>query len=58
MEKLPPDPTAGWRYDYVRDDLDSFTLTSCLENKSDATGETGSISGVDGCTWVYKLKQQ
>jgi len=54
MTRLPKDPQAI-DYRYIQTDSDNFTLTACLENKSDDKG----ISDTSGwCTssWVYQVK--
>lgn len=60
MEPLPKDPKSGWNYRYERLNLDSYTLTACLENKSDSSGKvvpagyTGLVCETD---WMYEVKQ-
>lgn len=56
MSTLPDDPLADVTYYYTRVDLDNFTLSACLENKSDDKGVTDA-----GATWcptkfVYTVK--
>lgn len=60
MEPLPKDPKSEWNYRYERLNLDSYTLTACLENKSDSSGKTVP-TGYTGLTcptnWMYEVKQ-
>lgn len=59
MPAVPDDPIPAKDYVYARIDLDSYTLTACLENKSDEDGEDDSGSGM-GCDsgWMYQVKQE
>ncbi|MBI2590669.1 MAG: type II secretion system protein [Candidatus Blackburnbacteria bacterium] len=60
MDPLTKDPKSEWNYRYERLNLDSYTLTACLENKSDGTGKA-MPAGYAGLTcstsWMYEVKQ-
>lgn len=59
MEKVPDDPVPGQSYLYALGaDTDTYTLSACLENLSDATGEAITIPGWDcPSNWVYQVEQ-
>ena len=61
MSKVPNDPLPGQAYTYAPDAAnDTFTLTACLENKSDAkcdkdaSGNIIACSGDSGCRYSVK----
>ncbi len=61
MEALPKDPLPGGAYMYILDSADdTFTLSACLENKSDdrcdkSGGQIVSCTGgADGCLYTIK----
>lgn len=58
MSALPKDPS-GQSYFYQQGtDTDSYTLSACLENTSDTSGKTISISGWTCSTdWVFQVSQ-
>lgn len=46
MKTVPQDPLPGQTYSYILDSLnDSFTLSTCLENKSDASCRSVTVPG-------------
>lgn len=58
MQTLPDDPVSTQSYVYVRSDLDTYTITACLENASDEDGQTDEGSGVDcDSDWIYQIGQ-
>lgn len=57
MQTLPEDPISTQAYVYSQTDLDSYTLTACLENQSDEDGQAE--SGVDcESDWMFQVSQQ
>ena len=55
MSTLPKDPLSSQAYSYAQVDLDTYTLTACLENSSDEDGVTE--SGIDcASNWMYQIK--
>jgi len=55
MSTLPKDPLSSQAYSYVQVDLDTYTLTACLENSSDEDGLAE--SGIDcASNWMYQIK--
>ena len=55
MSTLPKDPLSSQSYQYVQIDLDTYTLTACLENASDEDGVAE--SGIDcASNRMYQLK--
>lgn len=58
MNTFPKDPLSSQTYKYENVDSDSFTLSACLENASDASGQNITISGWTCPTnWVSQVKQ-
>jgi general secretion pathway protein G len=60
MQTLPKDPLSTQIYKYVLNttDSDSYTLSACLENTSDTSGKSISISGWTCSTgWVFQVSQ-
>jgi len=59
MESVPDDPTPGQNYSYVVGaDTDTYVLSACLENESDAAGSSISIVGwTCPSAWVYQIIQ-
>lgn len=56
MQTLPADPISTQNYVYLRSDLDSYSLTACLENQSDEDGKPE--SGVDcDSDWMFQIVQ-
>jgi len=58
MAILPDDPLEGQSYRYqVEADNESFTLSSCLENKSDDKGVV--TTDISWCStgWMYQITQ-
>lgn len=55
MDPLPDDPKTTPDYRYTRVNLDSYTVTACLENSGDREGKTAG----DWCAsaWMYEVKQ-
>jgi hypothetical protein len=56
MSVLPKDPLPSQAYQYVRVDLDNYTLSSCLENKSDDKGITAGGAAWCPSNWMYQVK--
>lgn len=57
MQTLPGDPLSGQLYKYeVGALLDTFTLYSCLENKSDETGITTTDTTWCPSAWQYVVQ--
>lgn len=56
MSTLPKDPLPGQQYQYVRVDLDTYTLSACLENKSDDKGATAGGAAWCPSNWMYQVK--
>lgn len=58
MQTLPEDPISTQSYVYDRDDtdIDSYTLTACLENASDEDGEPEAVVDCDS-DWMYQIVQ-
>lgn len=58
MNILPSDPLPSQSYRYTQTDSETYTIDSCLENKSDDKGVT--TSDTTWCTsgWKYKVSQQ
>lgn len=56
MSVLPKDPLSSQAYQYAQVDLDNYTLSACLENKSDDKG--ASAGGAAWCpsNWMYQVK--
>ncbi len=58
MGSLPEDPITTQTYKYeVESGLDSFTLSACLENKSDDKGVVTGDTTWCPSGWMYQLKQ-
>jgi len=58
MTALPKDPTEGESYKYeLGTDGDTFTLSACLENKSDVSGVITNDTGWCPSNWQFQLKQ-
>lgn len=58
MEKVPDDPLTEQNYNYTSSDTDTFVLSACLENASDANCQNLTISGWSCPTsCVFQLKQ-
>lgn len=58
MQTLPKDPLSAQYYKYTADSAnDTFTLESCLENKSDDKGVVASDITWCPSGWEYKYKQ-
>jgi type II secretion system protein G len=59
MQKLTKDPLPNQVYFYKRNPLESdkYTVSACLENKSDSSGVAGTISN-SSCTggWVFVVQ--
>lgn len=55
MEHLPGDPQTGQLYKYAGA-VDTFTLSACLENKSDTQGITTSDTTWCPSGWQYQVK--
>ncbi|MGA2910623.1 MAG: prepilin-type N-terminal cleavage/methylation domain-containing protein [Candidatus Microgenomates bacterium] len=58
MNTLPQDPlsTSGRSYFYqIGSDTDSYTLSACLENTSDASGVNASVNGT--ACWAFQVSQ-
>ena len=56
MSTLPKDPLSSQAYQYVQVDLDNYTLSSCLENKSDDKGVSASGEAWCPSNWMYQVK--
>lgn len=58
MSKMPLDPLPNQTYFYYRVDSDTYTLSACLENKSDTSGKTNNVAGF-GCStsWIFQVSQ-
>ncbi len=56
MSTLPKDPLPGQQYQYARVDLDTYTLSACLENKSDDKGVTAGGAAWCPSNWMYQVK--
>lgn len=60
MQTLPQDPLSSQTYEYVLNatDSDSYTLSACLENTSDTSGKSITISEWTCSTgWVFQVNQ-
>lgn len=57
MEVLPQDTRSGWSYRYQRNNLDSYSLLACLENKSDSGGKTATDTSWCPTGWMYEVRQ-
>lgn len=59
MSKLPVDPLSAQTYFYKRDPTypDKYTLSACLENKSDTSGVAGTVAN-SSCPggWVFVIQ--
>jgi len=56
MPKLPKDPLKGQSYKYEIGASDNFTLSGCLENKSDANGITAPDTTWCPSAWQFQIK--
>lgn len=57
MQVLPKDPLTSQSYKYtVGAGLDTFTIYSCMENKSDDQGETTTDTTWCPSAWQYKIQ--
>lgn len=58
MPVFPGDPLSTQSYNYTRTDPDTFSLKTCLENKSDTQGRVATGAETSWCTsaWVYEVK--
>lgn len=56
MNILPADPLADQSYRYIWTDSETYTLSACLENKSDEKGQI--TQDTDWCPsgWMYQVK--
>lgn len=54
MTVLPKDPLSSQSYTYTQLGSDDYTLTACLENKSDTQGV--SSGGICPSDWMYQVK--
>ncbi len=54
MSILPKDPLSSQGYSYLQINSDDYTLTACLENKSDTQGV--SSGGTCASDWMYQVK--
>jgi type II secretion system protein G len=60
MSTVPQDPLASDQvYNYtVGADTDTYTLSACLENKSDTSGIANNVSGFSCPTnWIFQVSQ-
>lgn len=56
MPTLPADPLPNQTYRYEQDSAnDTFTLSACLENKSDDKGVSTTDTGWCASAWMYQL---
>lgn len=55
INALPNDPLPNQSYRYARVDLDTYTLSACLENKSDDKG-VEDTSGWCDSSWIYEVR--
>ena len=56
MTVLPKDPLSSQQYQYVQVDLDNYTLSACLENKSDDKGVAAGGAAWCPSNWMYQVK--
>lgn len=56
MDPLAKDPL-GYSYRYARTDLDSYTLSACLENKNDSGGKATTNTSWCPTGWMFEMKQ-
>lgn len=56
MNTLPADPLPGQSYKYLRTDSETYTLSACLENKSDEKGQATSDTGWCPSGWMYQVR--
>lgn len=56
MNTLPDDPLSDQGYVYTYIDDDSYTLKSCLENKSDNKGKVETDSDWCASEWKYEVR--
>ena len=56
MSTLPKDPLSSQAYQYLQVDLDNYTLSACLENKSDDKGVVAGDTTWCPTAWQYQLK--
>jgi len=59
MNTLPKDPLPGQNYFYKRgvDDDESYTISACLENKSDDKGAVAESEIDCASGWMYQITQ-
>lgn len=55
MSTLSDDPLPDVSYRYTQIDSDDYTLTACLENKSDEKGQV-SLIGYCSSGWMYQVQ--
>ena len=58
MNILPSDPLASQSYRYTQTDSETYTIESCLENKSDDKGVATTDTIWCSSGWEYKVSQQ
>lgn len=56
MSVLPKDPLSSQQYQYAQVDLDNYTLSACLENKSDDKGVSAGGAAWCPSNWMYQVK--
>lgn len=56
MSTLPKDPLSSQTYQYLQTDADTYTLSACLENKSDDKGITAGGTTWCSTNWMYQVK--
>lgn len=57
MPTLAKDPVTGQSYYYNRVSDDTYTLSACLENKSDSSGKTNDVAGFSCSTsWIFQIQ--
>ncbi|KKU97997.1 MAG: hypothetical protein UY32_C0036G0006 [Candidatus Jorgensenbacteria bacterium GW2011_GWC1_48_8] len=56
MSTLPKDPLSSQAYQYVQTDADTYTLSACLENKSDDKGALAGGAAWCPSNWMYQVK--
>ena len=56
MQVMPKDPLPSQSYQYVYVDPDTYTLSACLENKSDDKGQSAGGTSWCATNWMYQVK--
>ncbi len=57
MSVLPKDPLPSQSYFYKQTSSDTFSVSACLENKSDTVGISNNVNMTCQTGWIFQLSQ-